>query len=192
MNHAAVSIGDKIYSFGGYCSGDEYDRQKDMDVFLLDTGKDFVLFLLLQLFLYPSIREIYFSVTNRWYNLFEKRKRRSNQLMTKNSVKLVRRRIESGESGYVDAESASEDEAPPEPIDYEDEHPYIAAGREYKSSSKGTPSQRYGHTVVAYNGFVYLWGGRNDQYGSSSTLHEFNPGLFLCFLSSSFDHNEFS
>ncbi|KAE9552342.1 hypothetical protein FO519_004467 [Halicephalobus sp. NKZ332] len=151
VNHAAVSIGDKIYSFGGYCSGDEYDRRKDMDVFLLDT------------------------VTNRWYNLFEKRKRKSDQLVAKNSAKLVRRRVESEESGYMDSETASEDENPVNFVDFENEHPYLTARRECKSSPKGTPSQRYGHTVVDYDGLIYLWGGRNDQYGSSSTLHEFNP-----------------
>ena len=111
--------------------------------------------------------------------------------MAMNSVKAVRRRIESGEPGFMDPESASEDEASVDYVDYENEHPYLAAGRENKASSKGTPSQRYGHTVVAYNDMVYLWGGRNDQYGSSSTLHEFDPGLFL-FFHHPFGHNEFS
>lgn len=38
------------------------------------------------------------------------------------------------------------------------------------------PYQRYGHTVVAYKGKVYLWGGRSDQFRTSSILHEFDPG----------------
>ncbi|KAI1723517.1 kelch motif domain-containing protein [Ditylenchus destructor] len=37
------------------------------------------------------------------------------------------------------------------------------------------PYQRYGHTVVAYKGKAYLWGGRNDEFGSSQLLHEYNP-----------------
>lgn len=39
VNHAAVVIGDKIYSFGGYCSGENYDIRKPMDVHILDTCK---------------------------------------------------------------------------------------------------------------------------------------------------------
>ncbi|KIH61472.1 hypothetical protein ANCDUO_08256 [Ancylostoma duodenale] len=41
---------------------------------------------------------------------------------------------------------------------------------------RSLPYQRYGHTVCAYRGRAYLWGGRNDDYGASSTLHEFDPG----------------
>ncbi|KJH53729.1 kelch repeat protein [Dictyocaulus viviparus] len=44
-------------------------------------------------------------------------------------------------------------------------------------SSRSLPYQRYGHTVCAYRGRAYLWGGRNDDYGASSTLHEFDPML---------------
>ncbi|VDO86832.1 unnamed protein product [Heligmosomoides polygyrus] len=42
---------------------------------------------------------------------------------------------------------------------------------------RSLPYQRYGHTVCAYRGRAYLWGGRNDDYGASSTLHEFDPVL---------------
>ncbi len=38
MNHAAVAVGDKIYSFGGYCTGDDYKRKRPMDVHVLQTG----------------------------------------------------------------------------------------------------------------------------------------------------------
>lgn len=37
------------------------------------------------------------------------------------------------------------------------------------------PYQRYGHTVVEYDGRAYLWGGRNDEYGASSKMHVFDP-----------------
>uniref|UniRef100_A0A914HJF0 Kelch domain-containing protein 3 n=1 Tax=Globodera rostochiensis TaxID=31243 RepID=A0A914HJF0_GLORO len=37
------------------------------------------------------------------------------------------------------------------------------------------PFKRYGHTVVAYRGSVYLWGGRNDKLGCNQTLHRYNP-----------------
>ncbi|XP_039283897.1 kelch domain-containing protein 3 [Nilaparvata lugens] len=37
VNHAAVAIGDLIYSFGGYCTGRNYKTKKPMDVHVLDT-----------------------------------------------------------------------------------------------------------------------------------------------------------
>lgn len=39
VNHASVAIGDKIFSFGGYCSGSGYAAKDDIDIFMLDTGK---------------------------------------------------------------------------------------------------------------------------------------------------------
>ncbi len=42
----------------------------------------------------------------------------------------------------------------------------------------GAPYLRYGHTVVAYRGKAYLWGGRNDEKGASAVLHQFDPGIF--------------
>ncbi|XP_064602184.1 kelch domain-containing protein 3-like [Liolophura sinensis] len=37
VNHAAVAIGDRIYSFGGYCTGEDFDTTRPMDVHVLDT-----------------------------------------------------------------------------------------------------------------------------------------------------------
>ncbi|XP_063426768.1 kelch domain-containing protein 3-like [Mytilus trossulus] len=37
VNHAAVAISDRIYSFGGYCTGENYETTTPMDVHLLDT-----------------------------------------------------------------------------------------------------------------------------------------------------------
>ena len=37
VNHAAVVVEDKIYSFGGYCTGDSYRRRRPMDVHVLNT-----------------------------------------------------------------------------------------------------------------------------------------------------------
>ncbi|XP_071439603.1 kelch domain-containing protein 3 isoform X1 [Hetaerina americana] len=37
VNHAAVAVGDHIYSFGGYCTGENYRRQRPMDVHVLNT-----------------------------------------------------------------------------------------------------------------------------------------------------------
>ncbi|KAJ9595231.1 hypothetical protein L9F63_013468 [Diploptera punctata] len=38
VNHAAVVVGDKIYSFGGYCTGENYRRRRPMDVHVLNTA----------------------------------------------------------------------------------------------------------------------------------------------------------
>lgn len=37
VNHAAVVVGDKIYSFGGYCTGENYCVKRPMDVHVLNT-----------------------------------------------------------------------------------------------------------------------------------------------------------
>jgi len=37
VNHAAVAVRGKIYSFGGYCTGDDYRIKRPMDVHVLNT-----------------------------------------------------------------------------------------------------------------------------------------------------------
>lgn len=37
VNHAAVRVGDFIYSFGGYCTGDDYRFNESIDVHVLHT-----------------------------------------------------------------------------------------------------------------------------------------------------------
>ena len=37
VNHAAACVGDRIFSFGGYCTGDNYKDAMPIDVFVLDT-----------------------------------------------------------------------------------------------------------------------------------------------------------
>ena len=39
VNHAAVPIDDKIFSFGGYCTGEDYETRLPMDIHVLDTSK---------------------------------------------------------------------------------------------------------------------------------------------------------
>lgn len=38
VNHAAASVGDYIYSFGGYCSTENYNNSETMDVHVLNTN----------------------------------------------------------------------------------------------------------------------------------------------------------
>jgi len=37
VNHAAVAVGERIFSFGGYCTGDNYRDERPIDVFVLNT-----------------------------------------------------------------------------------------------------------------------------------------------------------
>lgn len=39
MNHAAVAVGHKVYSFGGYCSGEDYETLLQIDVHVFNAGK---------------------------------------------------------------------------------------------------------------------------------------------------------
>lgn len=38
VNHAAVAIGDKIYSFGGFETGENYEIHRPIDVHVLNSG----------------------------------------------------------------------------------------------------------------------------------------------------------
>lgn len=39
VNHAAVAVGHKVYSFGGYCSGEDYETLRQIDVHIFNTGR---------------------------------------------------------------------------------------------------------------------------------------------------------
>lgn len=39
MNHAAVAVGHRVYSFGGYCSGEDYETLRQIDVHIFNAGK---------------------------------------------------------------------------------------------------------------------------------------------------------
>jgi len=42
VNHAAVSVRNRfIFSFGGYCTGEEYNQIVNIDVHVFDTGEFF-------------------------------------------------------------------------------------------------------------------------------------------------------
>lgn len=38
VNHAAVAVGHKVYSFGGYCSGEDYETLRQIDVHVFNAG----------------------------------------------------------------------------------------------------------------------------------------------------------
>ena len=39
VNHAAVCVGGAIYSFGGYCTGDDFSIRKDIDIHRFDISE---------------------------------------------------------------------------------------------------------------------------------------------------------
>ncbi|XP_002731257.1 kelch domain-containing protein 3-like [Saccoglossus kowalevskii] len=94
VNHAAVAIGDrKVFTFGGYCTGDDYETIRPIDVHVFDM------------------------ITYKWTEL------------------------------VCNA-----------------------------SNSEFIPYMRYGHTVVAIDDIVYLWGGRNDSVGACNKLFCYDTG----------------
>lgn len=97
VNHAAVCVGDFIFSFGGYCTGDDYRFSESIDVHVLNIQ------------------------TLRWTLLPQRR----------------------DENGTV--------------LKYPE-----------------VPFQRYGHTAVAHNDKIYIWGGRNDE-SLCNVLYCFDP-----------------
>lgn len=97
VNHAAVAIGDRIFSFGGYCTGDNYRDRRPIDVFVLNT------------------------LTYRWTEI-------------------------------------------PKPA-------------EYDPALRNWPYQRYGHTVVAHEDSIYLFGGRNDE-AACNVLYKFDTNTY--------------
>lgn len=98
VNHAAVCVGDRIFSFGGYCTGDNYKDTMPIDIFVLDTR------------------------TYRW--------------------------VEVPKPNPLDAEESESSSNDLMELDEIDNWPY----------------QRYGHTVSAHGKYIYLFGGRNDNF----------------------------
>lgn len=43
VNHAAVAVGSYIYSFGGYSSSEGYEVTGKIDIYVLDTGNNFII-----------------------------------------------------------------------------------------------------------------------------------------------------
>ena len=39
VNHAAAAVNHLIFSFGGYCTGDDYAKRRPIDVHVFNTGK---------------------------------------------------------------------------------------------------------------------------------------------------------
>ena len=39
VNHAAVAVGHRVYSFGGYCSGEDYETLRQIDVHMCNAGE---------------------------------------------------------------------------------------------------------------------------------------------------------
>ncbi|XP_070571054.1 kelch domain-containing protein 3-like isoform X2 [Ptychodera flava] len=98
VNHAACAIDNKVFTFGGYCTGDDYETLRPIDVHVFDM------------------------LTYKWIELA-------------NTTKDL------------------------------DCIPYM----------------RYGHTAVAVDDVIYVWGGRNDSVGACNRLFCFNTSKNVWF-----------
>ncbi|XP_071963055.1 kelch domain-containing protein 3-like isoform X2 [Antedon mediterranea] len=98
VNHAAAAVNHLIFSFGGYCTGDDYSRRRPIDVHVFNT------------------------VSLKWKKLPEVEK--------------------------------------------------------HDPSFRCVPFMRYGHSAIAYNDNIYIFGGRNDPDGACNELYCFQTSTF--------------
>ncbi|KAH7730868.1 Kelch motif family protein [Aphelenchoides avenae] len=217
VNHAAVAIGDKIYSFGGYCSGEVRGRNEPIDVHVLDpiTLRWKCLSSEPHLPL-TNVASTSGSVTAQHGSEFWYRRERGDNAEV-HPLAQIRFDHPADDDEFEDMETDDDAEMPAahrihmvrfNPMDAglmddyseddresdEDEDEDMSGNEtdemsdsEYEemlehrralaeeAAKRAVPYQRYGHTVVAYKNRAYLWGGRNDDFGASSTLHEYDP-----------------
>ncbi|KAI6213859.1 Kelch repeat type 2 and Kelch repeat type 1 domain containing protein [Aphelenchoides besseyi] len=176
VNHAACAIGDKIYSFGGYCSGEIRSTRSPLDVHVLDTNT----YRWSRVFGESPVKRIS-SVTNRTVSFTEDI---DSQYMDFNDSLDDDENEYSGVMPSFSYNDAA-DELAREPMSEEeltalDWHYNPLAvnenvGEMNLDELKTTPFQRYGHSVCEFNKKAYLWGGRNDEFGASKLLHEYDP-----------------
>ncbi|KAI6189582.1 hypothetical protein M3Y97_00024000 [Aphelenchoides bicaudatus] len=167
VNHAACAIKDKIYSFGGYCSGEVRSNTAPVDVHVLNTR------------------------TYRWTRVFG-----DQPFSKKTKMDRAQDSAENSFSSGFDSDAEADVEfeienelMEDEPMDDQDEidqqwiyNPLHGAQEMNMEMSpveeerfRNVPYMRYGHTVVAYNNKCFLWGGRSDSQGASQRLYEFDP-----------------
>ena len=241
VNHAAVEINKKIYSFGGYCSGTKNPRNEAIDIHVLNTAT-----LRWTLLPYnierPILKESIKSNHENEIPYTRARARSVAELHPLGQLRFIRPPLSGSSStplessmmyddDSIDSEELAnieiseddnefqvddivrhEEHLQIDDSDYEDDHnvrfyesvsssslasslasssssseyysgllssSYSEAsgllGNDEEAKRSKTPYMRYGHTVVAYMGKAYLWGGRNDVHGSSDVLHEYNP-----------------
>ncbi|CAD5232183.1 unnamed protein product [Bursaphelenchus xylophilus] len=148
VNHAACAIGTKIYSFGGYCSGETPTRTAPLDVHMFDTE------------------------TMKWTRVFgEEPEVRYSSKSLSSEVSIFEDEVD------WDTDMSYEEDMTQGDYDWH-YNPLLNDGLAIVDDSndfQDVPFMRYGHTAVAYNGKAYIWGGRNDEYGASQRLYEYDP-----------------
>lgn len=58
VNHAAVTVGQTVYSFGGYCTDENYAELRPIDIHILNPGKSFSSFIF---WVFLSFRPVYLT-----------------------------------------------------------------------------------------------------------------------------------
>lgn len=71
VNHAAVAVGHRVYSFGGYCSGEDYETLRQIDVHVFNTGRwcclMFISYLAsLNSYVFPFLYSLLYVVIKHW------------------------------------------------------------------------------------------------------------------------------
>lgn len=183
VNHAAVAIGDKIYSFGGYCTGEDYETTRPIDVHVFDT------------------------ITYRWSVINTPRERPSRGRATHASGNPAGGNHAGGNLPAGVHEDGPHEEGPHEGAPHQG-IPHEAGQHEGNPNEAGphenvphdgalddgpahegphqggahqgawrrvVPYQRYGHTCVTWDEKAFIWGGRNDRDGACNVLYCFDP-----------------
>jgi hypothetical protein len=153
VNHAAVAVGHRVYSFGGYCSGEDYETLRQIDVHIFNAGKP-----VLTPSLGAYIREGNGCLNEvQWWSLWPR-----GLGMT---VWFGKRWAAGGRfpglSRAVSTVSLRWTKLPPVRPTIRGQAPVV-------------PYMRYGHSTVLIDDTVFLWGGRNDTEGACNVLYAFD------------------
>lgn len=154
MNHAAVAVGHRVYSFGGYCSGEDYETLRQIDVHIFNAGKP-----VLPPFWSPCIGGGRGHLNEvQWLSVCVAKGLGKNVCF--GTWWQPQRRFP-GLSRAVSTVSLRWTKLPPVRPAVRGQAPVV-------------PYMRYGHSTVLIDDTVFLWGGRNDTEGACNVLYAFD------------------
>lgn len=165
VNHAAVAVGHRVYSFGGYCSGEDYETLRQIDVHIFNAGKQ-----TRGLSLGARIGE----GSERWVPHIRERRGWLSEVqwwfpMAKEGGGNQRGWGTGGRpEGRLPGLSRA---VPAVSLRWTKLPPVRPAAR---GQAPVVPYMRYGHSTVLIDDTVFLWGGRNDTEGACNVLYAFD------------------
>ena len=165
VNHAAVAVGHRVYSFGGYCSGEDYETLRQIDVHIFNAGEQTR---------GPSLGARIGEGSERWVPHIRKRRGWLSEVqwwfpMAKEGGGNQRGWGTGGRpEGRLPGLSRA---VPAVSLRWTKLPPVRPAAR---GQAPVVPYMRYGHSTVLIDDTVFLWGGRNDTEGACNVLYAFD------------------